>query len=608
MRRSLAASALVSILWAAACTRSVPDSSRPVQPVPEFGGTLRAALLYDVPAGLDPQRENYNVSNGIFRCCLLRTLLSYPGLPAADGGLELQPDLATTLPEVSHDGLTWTFHLKSGLRYAPPFEDRTIVSEDIVRGLERELDPNVLGGFVANYMVIQGADAFYDGRASGIAGLDTPDSFTLVVHVETPTGHLPYLFALAATAPIPPGAAEGHDKDYGRFLVASGPYMLQGAEGVDYELNPEEQTPAAGYDPGRSMVLVRNPSWTEMSDSLRRAYPDKIEISIGGEQADLALKVERGEIDVVLDVDSLPSEIERYRTDAALRDRLFVHRSETLVFLTMNLATPPFDDVHVRRAIDMIVDKAGILHSRGGELSGVVASHIAPDSLLDNALSTFDPYATPTNGGDEEAARGEMALSQYDLDADGVCDVAVCSGVIALSSKDPTSATRAAIVQSNLERIGVDLDVRELDFGAVLSKAGTPAERVPMLLGLGWFGEFPNAVTYLRPLFHGEAITEELNYNLSLVGAEPDQLASWGYDITSVPSVDARIEACIALRAGEQASCWADVDRILMDRIVPIVPLHFTNVIRAVSDRVVSYELDQSTLLPSLDRLSLRQP
>ena len=48
---------------------------------------------------------------------LLRTLLSYTGRTTAEGGAELQPDIASALPEISSDGLTYTFTLKSGINY-----------------------------------------------------------------------------------------------------------------------------------------------------------------------------------------------------------------------------------------------------------------------------------------------------------------------------------------------------------------------------------------------------------------------------------------------------------------------------------------------------------
>jgi ABC-type transport system substrate-binding protein len=197
-----------------------------------------------------------------------------------------------------------------------------------------------------------------------------------------------------------------------------------------------------------------------------------------------------------------------------------------------------------------------------------------------------------------------MALSGYDADRDGVCDHPTCDGVLALFSADPLSARRAAVVSSSLEAIGVELDVRELDFGTIIAQAGTPSEQVPIVLGIGWFGEFPNGLTYVKPPYYGATITEEFNYNFSLVGARPDQLAAWGYAVASVPGLDAEIDACTSMTEGQPA-CWAEVDRRLTEDVVPAVPLSFYSAVRVVSERVLSYSLDQSTLIPALERIAL---
>ncbi len=116
-------------------TTSQPGATTAPESELRRGGTLRVGLVdwarheleYASPDGeasyaLDPQGEYYSTALEIFRCCLLRTLLSYNGKPTAEGGAELRPDLAAELPTVSADGLTWTFRLKPGL-VSPPFED-----------------------------------------------------------------------------------------------------------------------------------------------------------------------------------------------------------------------------------------------------------------------------------------------------------------------------------------------------------------------------------------------------------------------------------------------------------------------------------------------------
>src|SRR5439155_7649283 len=90
------------------------------------------------------------------------------------------------------------------------------------------------------------------------------------------------------------GVADGHDEGYGRFLVASGPYMIEGSERLDPSAPAGEQEPVSGFVPGKSLILVRNPSWDRGSDDLRGAYADRIQITMGGTPDQAASKIEQG--------------------------------------------------------------------------------------------------------------------------------------------------------------------------------------------------------------------------------------------------------------------------------------------------------------------------
>jgi ABC-type transport system substrate-binding protein len=170
---------VATVLIVASCTGGREGKPSASPEGARYGGTLRVGVAMDRAGMLDPQRSYWSGQNEIFRCCLVRTLFSYLGVPTEQGGAELRPDLAASMPEVSEDGLTWTFRLKSGIRYAPPFERTEIVAGDIVRALMREADPTVTPlhpayGFNAGYpfyfSVIGGFDDFRAGRASSIDG------------------------------------------------------------------------------------------------------------------------------------------------------------------------------------------------------------------------------------------------------------------------------------------------------------------------------------------------------------------------------------------------------------------------------------------------------
>jgi peptide/nickel transport system substrate-binding protein len=391
------------ILAAGGCA----GDDEPTRRADEFprGGTLRVAtgpLLNEFsPFPFDPQRFSF-VPAELHRCCLLRTLLSYTGRPTGAGGAVLRPDLAAALPRVSADGLTWTFSLKRGVRYAPPFGDREIVAADVIRAIERAV--RIEADYSSYYHVIEGAQAYGAGRADSISGLEAPDATTFVVHLTRPTGDLGGRMALSAAAPLPPGAAEGHE-DYGPFLVASGPYMIEGSQRLDFSLPPTRQKPVSGYRPRRSLTLVRNPSWDASTDPLRPAYVDRIEIEVVTDLDARLREVEAGQLDFLVEAGSPPGYVSRYGRSAELRKRLHRSTFDVTWATWMKLAVPPFDDLRVRRAVNLVVDKerlADLMSSRpyyGGWVDGDVTGHLVPDSLQNNLLLDYDPHETPGHRG-----------------------------------------------------------------------------------------------------------------------------------------------------------------------------------------------------------------
>lgn len=594
------------------------------------GGTLRIGSTGDVFTGFDPQKEYYQVSFAFYRCCLLRTLLSYNGQDAAHKGTQLFPDLATGLPEVSADELTWTFHMKQGLHYAPPMQDVEITTPDIVRALERTAMPSVEAGYAFYYSVIEGFDDFAAGKADTISGLVTPDPYTLVVHVTAPTGHLGFMFAMATTAPIPPnpakpdallGVAEGHDQDYGHFMVSSGPYMWEGSENLDFSLPAAQQTQLTGYQPNKLWTIVRNPSWSD--DDLRKAYVDKlqVEISPGTDSQVLDKKVQADELDTVFQNGVAPTVFRTFTSDPTLQGRIFTNPSPGNYFINMNLGLAPFDDLHLRRAVQYAIDRAGIVRLSGGVTAGVVARHFTPDALLTTSdgtaqLATYNPYPTPDDQGADtpeglQSAKDEMKQSKYDTNGDGICDAPECSNVLAMGDISAINSSIDSLVQQNLEAIGITLDLKEIEGSTAYGKLIDPKNQIGLAITVGgWLMDWPDAFTFFYFPIYGKNILDAGNSNWSLIGATPDQMKGYGYPVTEVPSMDSQIEGCIPLSGDERVTCWADADKFLMEDIAAIVPYLFSNTTNVVSSRVVNYTYgafdsqmayDQVALAPGSD-------
>jgi peptide/nickel transport system substrate-binding protein len=576
-------------------------------------GTLRIGVSSEpASAAFDPAKEYYQLSFEILKCCLNRTLYSTNGRPVDEGGAELRPDIAADLPTQSEDQLTWTFPLKQGVMYGPPFEDVEVTAGDIVRAVERLSDPKAsAGGYAHFYSVIEGLEDFGAGEADEISGISAVDDYTLEVTTTEPVGDLPWRFAMPATGPIPPngdarlGAAEGHTKDYGRFLVSTGPYMFEGSENMDFSVPADQQEPAAGYTPGRSVVLVRNPSWSADTDDLRPAYSKEIQIEIGGSVADLYNKVEADELDYVMDLPEADI-LKRYSTDPELQDRLHVYPQPATSYTSMNLGVPPFDDIQVRKAVNYAYDKAGGRQLAGGPLVGTNAGHIFPDALLNNLLIDYDPYATPEDSGDIELAQQEMSTSKYDSDGDGVCDAPECKGVLAIYDSDSATGRKvSALWKQLLGQIGIELDVKGLSTTPMYAKCTDLGQRVPICLQVGWLQDFPDAWTFGPSLFGSEGLYPGC-CNYSALGASEKQMKDWGYSVTSVPSVDADLEACSVIPVGdERYQCWADLDTKLMEEIVPWVPRTFTNATDIVGPSVVNYSYDEWGYMAALDHMAV---
>ena len=571
------------------------------------GGTLQLLQLADVDAAFDPQVEYYQVTWGYFRCCLLRTLVSFKGLDAGQGGNDLVPDLATDLPDVTDDGLTYTFTILDGVTYAPPFQDREIVAEDFINAMERLGNPNIQSGYPFYYSPIEGFDAFSEGEADSISGLRAVDDKTLEVTLSEPTGDFPFRMAMPATAPIPDGAEEGHEDDYGRFLVASGPYMFEGSEEMDFSLPPDQQTPAAGYEPGRSIVLVRNPSWSAEVDDIRPANVDRIEATIGGTTEDMFNKIDAGEADLHLDGVPPAQVIQAYQADPEKRARIFSHAADGTRYISLNLAVPPFDDIHVRKAVNYAIDKDGLRRLRGGPLFGELAGHIIVDGLLNDLLADYDPYATPNGQGDVEAAQAEMAQSEYDGDGDGVCDDPTCQDVLTIIDEADPYPDQTALIQDNLEPLGITLDVRSGErTGFMYTKCQDIGEGVPFCPSPGWGKDYSDASTYGEPLFGSVAVGPEGCCNYSNVGVPPDELQDTGLPAVEIPSVDDKIDECETTPIGdERFQCWAELDQMLMEDVVPWVPYLFDNDVFIIGEQLRNYQYDQFSGQPALDHIAL---
>ena len=147
----------------------------------------------------------------------------------------------------------------------------------------------------------------------------------------------------------------------------------------------------------------------------------------------------------------------------------------------------------------------------------------------------------------------------------------------------------------------VPLAVKTLPPDEAFPALANQDRRHAVVLNNVWAKDFPNGSGWFPVLLD----SDDPRHNASLVGAAPEDLAEWGYPVTSVPNVDDEIAECTRLAGGAQTRCWATLDQLVMEQVVPWIPYAAPNEARTFSSRVVSVSIDQFVSLPSLDRIAL---
>src|SRR6266498_2258812 len=536
------------------------------------GGVFRTAQDdFGFTNAFDPTGE-YLASAFTMYNALLRTLVA-TNHQAGPKGNELHPDLATT---ISSDGLTYTFKLKSGIKFGPPV-NRAITSKDIEYAFERINTAPLVAQYGQYYF---GTIKGMDGKAKSpapISGIETPDDSTIIFHLTKPTGDFLYRLAMAAAAPVPQEVAKCFTKagDYGRYLISSGPYMLKGSEALK-TTSCAAMKPIAGFDPSKQITMVRNPNINDIFN-----------------------KVQSGSLDASFTNQPPKPILQQYLTQPAKKNLIHFDSGDRTWYITMNWTTPPFDDVHVRKAANLIMDKAAMLQAWGGASFGQIATHIMPPSLLNNQLTqSYDPYATSGFHGDLAKAQAEMKQSKYDTNKDGLCDAAACKNLVMVNRNVTPWTDLEPVVVSSLNKIGIAVKPRELATSAAYTTIQTVKNNIPIALNAGWGKDYADAYTFAAPLFAGTSIIETGNTNYAMVGLTPSEASSLGTKIpagVTIPNVDSNIADCEKIQATDPArtTCWANFDKTVMEQAVPWVPYLWANNPTINNASLTHYEFDQ---------------
>ncbi len=565
---------------------------------PKKGGTLRMQTdAFEWTGNFDPTGEYLGTALGFYSNLLTRTLMGYRHVGGPEGN-ELIPDLAEGEPEISDDGLTYTFTIRQGVKFSPPV-DRDVTSADVRYAFERIGTESLVAQYGFYYDVIEGMAEFKEAgglskKGNSISGIETPDDQTISFKLTEPTGDFLYRVSMPAAAPIPQEVAKCFMKagEYGRFMMSSGPYMLEGSEDLDIS-SCKAMKALPGFNPNQQLIIVRNPNYDEATDNpeARSNHIDRFELTLNTNAQDIFDRVKAGRLDLA-HASEPPEVIREYTRDENLKKHYHSDPGDRTWYLTMNLTQPPFDDIHVRKAANWIMDKEGLRRAWGGAVKGDIAQHIVPDTMFNDELADYAPYATEGDAGDEAKAMEEMKQSKYDTDQDGMCDAPECKNVLHVTRTTDVWRNMVPVIEESFRKIGIELTTREFEDSYTVIQ--TVKRQVPVSSTPGWGKDFADASTFMV-LFDSGSILAEGNVNYSLVGLTPEQAKEVGAKgtIEGIPSVDEDINECEKLTDDDRQQCWMDLDEKLMNEVVPWVPYLDANADFVTSDAVTHYVYDQ---------------
>jgi len=450
--RTMAAASGASILggWAAGCSAPAPPTGGAGDALPEaetmtgepaIGGVYRVLGSGDFrsldPPGAESSEDWWSAG-----------MVLYNQLYFYDKDGNFYADLAADMPTLSDDGLVYTIPLRQGVLF---HNGRELVADDVKFTLERQLWPEVYSWGKTYMENIVGYEGVIEGATQELDGITILDDYTVEITLKKPQAVFPALLSMSMNGIIPHQESLDAGDEWGfSVVIGTGPFRF------------------VEWTPGERAVYERNPDY--FKEGL--PYLERIELSLNMDSAVQMLRWESDEAEWVSDIPA--AELPRLLTEEDLQPLLRTAASVGTNRLAFHMETPPFDDIRVRQAVAMAIDKEAIERQQSGTVKPL-EGYFAPPMLQFNEEFTSDyPY-------DPERARELLAEAGY---ADGITGITM---YVALD------ADIGQVMQADLQAIGIET---ELAVGQWKEWRDRIRAGDVQLFKYGWAASFPDAFDY----------------------------------------------------------------------------------------------------------------
>ncbi len=338
----------------------------------------------------------------------------------ADGNSKIVPSLAESW-DISDDGLEYTFHLRQGVKF---HNGNDFTAEDVAYTFHRLLttDGAVNTEFIDQ---IEGAEELMNAEAATLEGVEVLDDYTVKVTLKEPFAGFLASISSPGVSIYDSEATDAAGDQFGMdpaLTVGTGPFEF------------------SSWSFNNQLVLTRNEDYWKGASEL-----PGVVIKIIPDTETQSMMFESGELDI-LDLDFAADSVDRFTE--TYPDQIVQGPRVGITYFTMNFNKEPFEDVRVRKAVQMAIDRQAILDALYGG-RGQVEQGIFPHGLIgfnaDQEEIKYDP----------EAAKALLAEAGY---PDGF-DMEIAAD----SSASDTITMALEIVSSQLAEIGINAEIQTYD-------------------------------------------------------------------------------------------------------------------------------------------------
>ena len=384
----------------------------------QTGGELRVAMQSDVSETLHPHFIPDTTATTIAENFANALVQMTPDA-------QVEPDLAAELPEVSDDGLTYTFTIREGVQFHPPY-DRELTADDIVENWR-----NILDSEYGAYGRSTFAGILVDDSTSPEDAVEKTGEYEVTFHLLKPFA--PFLVKQAKLSAfgwfniVPMEAVEEHGEQFGTLgtgVWGTGPFMY----------NVEESTQGSSY------VFDANPDYFKSTDAGQLPYVDRLVYEIAPEASTRTTGLKTGDIDVNESVAA--TDIESLQNADGVQVRSKASSSKMSQWVNRR-NFEPLSNTDVRKALLYAANREAIVQTKFKGFGSIAHSPIPPWHWA------YDKDACVTYDHDPQQAQQLLSEAGYGDGFEFKCE----------PTNQPKMTDVAKILQQNYADVGLDMSI-----------------------------------------------------------------------------------------------------------------------------------------------------